>query len=144
MKEFGLEYAPGVGKRANKPDGQRTPAEQQFAAATSQYKERFVERRSEELRALMRADVRALTNEEKKLRETMTEQVAAYARTCVGEIQRGKRDRDGNLKTMPSDEQLEARVITNVARQEATQELFAYDFVPVYTWSATHGLVQHI
>jgi len=133
LAEYGLEYAPGVGKRANKPDGLRDPNEQKFARDVSQYKEQFAKRRAEEMR-----------NDASTRPADFAEQVSAQARTCIGEIERGKRDRDGNLKTMPSDEALAERVIMNIARYEATQQLFDYDFVPVYTWSKTTGLVQHI
>ncbi len=49
MESLGLAYGPGTGKRDERPDGQRTPAEQSFAAHVAKSKAAYVERRTKEL-----------------------------------------------------------------------------------------------
>ncbi len=125
MKTFGLVYEPGVGKRGAKPDGQRTPQEQEFAEWMSKFKAQYIEGRVPKLMkdpAARPADFDALR--------------LAHIRSRLGAIQRGKRDSTGKPHRPYTDDALLRVTCGEVAGREATEQMFDASWTPVISYSS--------
>ncbi len=115
LASLGLAYASGVGKRDAKPDGLRTPAEQQFAEFVAKKKDEYVRIRAEQMFA------------DKKVRPAdFDERKAAHVRSRMGEIGRGKRDKNGVPKRPRTEDDLVRYTCGEIARLEATQLMFDF------------------
>lgn len=115
LASLGLAYASGVGKRDTKSDGLRTPAEQAFAAHVAKSKTEYVECRAMQMFADPK--VRPADFDERK---------AAHVRSRMGEMDRGKRDKQGVPKRPRTEDDLVRYTCGEIARLEATQLMFDF------------------
>ncbi len=127
MKQFGLVYAPGTGKRDNSPDDQRTPSEQHFVEFISAIKHEYIEKRARELEK--HPGLRPPNYEERR---------KAHIRSRLGEMQRGKCDREGRSKRPYTEEALTKRVCGEIARLESTNEMYDFTWIDVYAFHPPH------
>lgn len=120
LESLGLSYAPGVGKRDAKPDGQRNAAEQAFVEQVSRMKASFIEKRTKEL-----------FKDPAKRPSDFADRRAAHARRRMGEIERRKRDGSGKPKRPYAPEDLDRYTCGEIARIEARDLMFDHGSVAV-------------
>ncbi|HSD12153.1 MAG TPA: hypothetical protein VLC10_01215 [Patescibacteria group bacterium] len=113
LESLGLAYGPGTGKRDERPDGLRSPAEQAFAAHAAKTKAAYVERR-----------VKELLKDPGKRPADFAERAAARMRSRMGEMERRKCDSGGRPKRPYPEDELTRRTCVEIARIEATDMMF--------------------
>lgn len=136
MKNRGLDYARGTGKRADRPDRQRTPDEQEFAKFVSVWKQEYIIRR---LDILLRLPSSRPPDWGELVRRHARED---FGKTTQSEVRAARTKHDGRVRKKRTRDQLIESACRAVAHREASAAVFDSTWETVFAFSHEHGLVQ--